>query len=273
MSRSARLVLLAATLVGALAVTAAAGATRQPRRPVPHPTSSASLVVVPRGQPLQIAFAAALNLPDFEPGIANAIRMAVEAHPTVRGFPIQINVVSAPCGDPAADVAAATSITANLQNAAVLGQLCSTGFDQALPVYQARGVVTISGSATNDALPSFAPTVFNRTVVDDDTFAPWYAIVTQLPSDVAWRQAYALEFGSQPAAFADLYYDAASLLIRDLQQVSRVGRDHALVVNRAALAAAVRATTSYDGVTCTVTLDPATGNRIDDREALSRCGG
>jgi ABC-type branched-subunit amino acid transport system substrate-binding protein len=271
MCRSLRVVLLAVPLVVALAATSTSGAARHPRKAVRWVRSNATLVAVQRGQPVQIAFAAALNASEYEPGIANAIRMAVQAHPVIRGFPIQINLVSAPCGDPAADVAAATSITANLQNVGVLGQFCSYGFDQALPIYQSAGIVTISGSATNDSLPSFGPTVFDRTTVDDDTFDSWYATVSQLPSDLAWRQAYALEFGVDPSAFADLYYDATSLLIRDLQQVSTVDGGDKLIVNRAALAYAVRNTTSYQGVSCTITLDPSTGNRLDDPVALSRC--
>jgi ABC-type branched-subunit amino acid transport system substrate-binding protein len=271
MSRSLRVVLVVVPLVVALAVSSTAGAVRDPKKPVRRVRSDATLVAVPRGQPVQVAFAAALNAPEYEPSIANAVQMAVEAHPAIRGFPIQINLVSAACGDPAADVAAATSITANLQNVAELGQFCSYGFDQALPIYQSAGVVTISGSATNDSLPSFGPTVFDRTTVDDDTFDSWYATVAQLPRDLAWQQAYALRFAGAPSGFADLYYDATSLLIRDLQQVSVVDVGGTLIVNRAALAGAVRTTTGYQGVSCTITLDPSTGNRLNDPTALSRC--
>ena len=271
MSRSPRVVLLTLPLVLALAATSPSWAGRDSKRPTHRVRSNTTLVAVPRGQPVQIAFAAALNAPANEPSIANAIRMAVDAHPAIRGFAIQINLVNAPCGDPTADVAAAMSITANLQNVGVLGQFCSTGFDQALPVYESAGIVTLSGSATNDALPSFGPTVFNRTTVDDDTFDSWYATVSQLPGDLEWQQAFALEFGGAPSAFADLYYDAASLLIRDLQRVSTVDVGGKLIVDRAALASAVRDTTAYQGVSCTITLDPSTGNRLDDPAALRRC--
>ena len=84
---------------------------------------------------------------------------------------------------------------------------------------------------------------------------------------------HGVQFGTAPTAFADLYYDAASLLIRGLQKVSTVDGGGNLVINRAALAQAVRNTTKYQGVTCTITLDPATGNRIDSPTALSRCAG
>ena len=238
-------------------------------------TSDATHVVVPRGQAIQITLA--YNLTGFasslSTGIANAVQMAVDAHPTIRGFPIHVNLVDAPCGDPPADVAAAHNIAANLQNVGVLGQLCSGGFDQSLPVYESAGLVTITGSATSDALPAFGPTVFDRTVVDDDTlFDPWYATVTHLPSDVAWQQAYTSRFGTAPTTFADLYFDAAGLLIRNLDSVATIDRGN-LVIDRAALAHAVRGTTDYPGVTCTITLDPATGNRVNDPAALARCGG
>lgn len=257
------------TLLAAVATAAAmaAGAARSA-------ADSSTPVVVPRGQPIRVAFANDLTgyASSYGVSFANALRMAVAAHPAVRGFPVQIDTFDEPCGDPTADVAAATSIAGDGRYVGVLGQLCSFGFDQALPVYEAAGIVTISGSATDDALPSFGPTVFNRTAVDNgDGFDSWYAAVTQVPSDLAWQQAYALQFGSAPFPYADLYYDAASLLIRDLQKTATLDSAGNLVINRAALAQAVRNTTRYQGVTCTITFDPTTGNRRNDPVALSRC--
>src|SRR6266536_294389 len=88
-------------------------------------TSNSSQVVVPRGQPVEVAFADDLtgSASGFAMSLANAVQMAVDAHPGIRGFPIQINLVNAPCDDPTADVAAATSIVANTQNVGVIGQL------------------------------------------------------------------------------------------------------------------------------------------------------
>jgi len=45
------------------------------------------------------------------------------------------------------------------------------------------------------------------------------------------------------------------------------------VIDRAALANAVRNTTNYQGVSCTITIDPTTGNRINDQAALAHCAG
>ena len=233
-------------------------------------------VSVQRGQPVEIAFAVDQSgfAAGFAESLTNAVQMAVEAHPAIRGFPIQVNLVDAPCGDIAADLAAATSIVAHAENVAVLGQVCSLGFDATLPVYEAAGLVTITGSASRDNLPAFGPTVFNRTIVrDGDGGEAWYEAVSLLPSVAAWREAYESRFGSPPTALADLYYDAASLLIRNLQKVSRMDGGKLLVIDRSALAEAVRGTVKYQGVTCTVTLDPATGNRLNDAAALSRCAG
>lgn len=231
--------------------------------------ASAGQVVVTRGNPVEIVFTAATEFPEFSAEFRNAITLAIEAHPTIRGFPIQVNVVETTCGGDNSGFAA--SIVANEQNTAVLGHLCSAGFASALPVYEAAGVVTISGSATRDDLPSLGPTVFNRTAVRDGDGGPdWFAQVAALPSVLAWSQAYEARFGSAPSELAPFYFDAASLLLRRLQQVSRVV-DGNLVIDRAELADAVRTTTKYQGVTCRLTLDPATGNRINDPEALARC--
>ncbi len=233
-------------------------------------------VVVPHGQPVQITLAGDLTGygAPFELNAEQAVRLAIVAHPSVHGFPIHLNVVNAPCGDTAADVAAATSIVANTQNVGVLGQFCSSGFDQALPIYQAAGVVVISGSATSDALPPFGPTVFDRTAVSDgDGFDAWYAQVAALPRDLAWRGAFAALLGTSPTDFADLYGDAAKMLIRSLEDTAWVDRSGNLVVDRAALARSVRHTKGLRGITCTVTIDPSTGNRVNDPKALARCEG
>jgi ABC-type branched-subunit amino acid transport system substrate-binding protein len=233
-------------------------------------SSSPATVVVARGNAVEIAFTAATEeLPGFTAEFRNAIQLAIEAHPAIRGFPIQVNVVETTCSGDNASVAA--SIVANKQNAAVIGHLCSAGSVSALPAYEAAGVITISGSATADSLPTFAPTVFNRTVVrDGDGGSEWLALVATLPSVVAWSKAYEDRFGTAASELAPFYFDAASLLLRRLQQVSRMV-DGQLVIDRAELALAVRTTAKLQGVTCKLTLEPETGNRVNDSDALARC--
>jgi len=255
-------------------VASLAGETTASARVSASSLTATSAVVVPRGQPVQVAFVASSDFPAFTHDIRNGIQMAIEQHPTVKGHSIQVNESDPPCfsgADPAAaNVAAATAIVSNPQNTSVIGHLCSQGFAPALPIYEATDVVTISGSATAAVLPSLGPDVFNRTVVEDPNSGPWYALVMALPSDLAFQQDYQSEFGAPPLIFTDLYFDAASLLLRDLQQVSRVVNGN-LVIDRAALASAVRNTTNFQGATCTITLDPSTGNRVDDPAALARC--
>lgn len=226
-------------------------------------------VAVSRGEPVRIVLTAATEFPEFSTDFENAARLAIEAHPTIRGFPVQLDVVRTSCfGDNAGTAAA---IVADPRNVAVLGHLCSLGFASALPVYEAAGVVTISGSASGDSLPALGPTVFNRTIVrDGDGGEDWLQQVGALPAVQAWDAEYEARFGTAPAAFAAVYYDAASILLRRIQQVSRIS-GKTLVIDRAALAAAVRDTIGYSGVTCDVTLDPATGNRVNDPDALARC--
>jgi ABC-type branched-subunit amino acid transport system substrate-binding protein len=228
-------------------------------------------VVVPRGQSVRVAVAVPLSGPlaDFGTSFVKAAQMAVELHPNVRGFPVELDPFDANCFG--TDAAAASAIVADAQILGVIGHACSSGFAAALSIYEAAGVVTISGSATADSLPALGPTVFNRTAVSEgDGFADWYARVTALPSDVVWREAYVAEFGQPPAPFADLYYDATLLLLHQLHDVGTLDRG-SLVVDRAALAAAVRHTVGFRGVSCTITLDPATGHRINDAAALDRC--
>ncbi|HEV8103169.1 MAG TPA: hypothetical protein VGP69_05480 [Gaiellaceae bacterium] len=230
-------------------------------------------VVVPHGLPVQIAFAGSSDFPDFTQDFRNGIQMAIEQHPMIKGFPITINESDPACfsGDVAgANAAAATAIVSNPENSAVLGNVCSVGLESALPIYENADLVTISGSATDASLPSLGPHVFNRTAVADPNFDAWYGLVTALPSDLAFQQAYQTEFGAPTLAFTDLNFDATSLLLGDLQKVSKIVNGN-LVIDQAALASAVRNTTNYQGVTCSITLDPSTGNRVNDPASLGRC--
>ena len=255
-------------------------------------TTTDGQVVVRRGEPVQIA--AVLDTSTgvgaaYTPGIRNAIELAVQLSPAIRGFPVQVNGnFDGPCGDDSSVVIqnadTASSVVANAQNVAVIGHMCSYGFaaatlagcptpapTTALSIYESHRVVTVNGSTTNPCLPSVGSTVFDGTAVPGSGFDDWYATVKSLPSDRLWAQLYALEFGAPPTDFADLYFDATRVLLARIQGVSRiVGRS--LVINRAALASAVRDTSGFPGVTCTVTLDSG-GYRVNDPAALAHCAG
>jgi ABC-type branched-subunit amino acid transport system substrate-binding protein len=270
-----------AVLTGLTALIVIAGAQTAAARPHTRTAvrSGANEVVVARGQPVEFAFTADTTQGDpfgaFTASAENAIRMAIERHPTIRGFPIQMNPVETLCLD-GDNTASAETIVGNPQNTAVLGNLCSAAYQNALPIYQAAGLVTISGSASASYLPPLGPTVFNRTIVISDAAGDagdtWLSQISTLPSVLQWNEEYTAEFGAGPALtpLPALYFDAASLLITRLQQTSQIVNGH-LVIDRAALASAVRNTTNYQGVTCTITLDPTTGNRVNDPAALTRC--
>ena len=79
--------------------------------------------------------------------------MAVERHPSVRGFTIQVNAFNATCdnGSPASlatNTAVANAVVSNPQNVAVIGHACSAEAIAWLPIYQAAGTLTINGSTT-----------------------------------------------------------------------------------------------------------------------------
>jgi ABC-type branched-subunit amino acid transport system substrate-binding protein len=221
-------------------------------------------------------------------GARNAIQMALQFNPTIHGFPVKLNdSFDAPCAGDAAlaqNAAQATAVVQNLQNVGVIGHFCSFSLagtvfggtcpgasdTSALSIYEESKVVLISGSTTNVCLPTVGPTVFNAAIVSDP-FEPWYSQVNALPSDRLWRFAYRIEFGVAPTDFADLYFDATRLLLTRLDETARVVNGH-LVVDRAALAQAVRHTRHFPGVTCTIMIDPTTGFRVNDPAALARCG-
>ena len=152
----------------------------------------------------------------------------------------------------------------------MIGQFCSRPIAGALPVYERAGVVVVSGSASKAGLSASAPSVFDRTIVGDPDSTSWYTAVKSLPVDLAWQAAYQAAFGSPPPDYSDLYFDAARLLLDRLQRVSRVVGGN-LVVDRSALARAVRHTVDFPGVSCSITLDPATGDRVSDPAALAMC--
>lgn len=244
-------------------------------------TAAGDDVIVPRGSPVQIAVVLDHSelLAANGASARNAIQMALERHGLVRGFPVELNDFDGPCRDPAANAIVAAEVVSNPQNLAVIGHMCSPDEHVALPIYEQAGVVTVSGSATGPLNPSFGPDVFNSVAVPDDVPGEgdaWYATVQALPSDIFWRTAYAREFGSEPTAFADLYFDAASALLDQIAAAATLDNNGNLVINRGALAASVRSLTrstalGVKGVTCWVVLDNR-GYRVNDPTSLQQCG-
>jgi len=115
-------------------------------------------VVVPMGKPIEIAVVVSHSGSMSASGddAWAAVQMALENHPFIKGFAVQLNNFDGPCDpDPSgpANVSAANAVIANRQNIAVLGHYCSAGAAAALPIYEDAGIVVISGSATRPSLP------------------------------------------------------------------------------------------------------------------------
>lgn len=246
---------------------------------LPVHAAASGQVMVARGSLIQIAVVLPFSgdLSALGDGAWNAVQLAAERQSRIKGHGIQLNRFDGPCGaDGGLNLAAANQVVANPQNVAVIGHFCSNHFVESLPVYEAGGVVTISGSATGAAVPSFGPDVFNSVAVSDaccpfqDNFTPWYSAVSQLPDDLAWRQRYWREYGTAPPDYADLYYDATALLLTRIARVASHDEGGSLVIDRAALAHAVRSTTGFEGVTCKITLG-GNGFRVNDPASIARC--
>jgi len=246
----------------------------------PYAMASAGQVTVHRSEAVQIAVVLDHSgiLAASGSSARNAVRMAVERQPSIKGFVVQLNDFDGPCHEPGIAANVAAEVVANSANVAVIGHMCSPDEQAALPVYEQAGLVTVSGSATGPLNPAFGPDVFNSVDVPDDTPGEsdiWYANAQRLPLDVAWRADYAARFGANPEPFADLYFDAATLVLDEIASASNVVNGD-LVIDRAALASAVRtaAGTSPQGMhgaTCWVNLDTR-GYRVNDPGALDRCG-
>jgi hypothetical protein len=184
MSRRPVLGLLALTALAAVA-TAFVGAGE-------GVSSDRRVVVVPPGAPVQIAFVGDDDVPAYTVSFEDAVRMAIAAHPSIDGHPVQIVDFHSTCNVPSASEDVARAVVADTQVVAVIGHLCSSGMRAALPTYERAGIVTVNGSTTvAGVLPALGPTVFNRLVVQEPDANGWYAAVQALPSDQAWPAAYA----------------------------------------------------------------------------------
>ena len=217
-------------------------------------------VIIPSGDPIEIA----LITDEFWNSIqyvTATVQMAMDDYGTIQGWNLQRNDFDGGC-DPTSGENAANAVVSNLQNVGVIGPDCSTSTAGALPVLETAGVVMISHSSTGENLPMFGPTVFNRVVVSNTTFPEWSVKINRLPSVRDWEGDFESTFGHPPGEFSKYAYDAATLLLTHIDAVSTVDVGGNLVIDRAALAAAVRSTSDFPGVTDEITLEPD-GDRVN----------
>ena len=248
--------------------------TAPPTQPVSPPASTAA---VSAGQVvLHQPFAVIVAYVGPQTGTGSALftplqqagQKAIEDHGPVHGFGVNLIAFNDFCTE-AGGQAAAQQIVADEHIVAVLGPVCSKAVIGALPALQAANVVMISGSATIPGLSVYGPSVFHRTLLDDDQVValgyPSQIYIEDLPAVQTWLADFAawggglLETGLNH--FSPYQYDAMGVLLRALDQSSQALNDGSLLIDREALRAAVRSTTDYSGVTGYITFD-SQGNRV-----------
>jgi len=219
-----------------------------------------STVTITPGNPIEVAFAMWFGWGSTQ-DMFDAVQMALDDYGQIRGFDTLLNDYDAGC-DPTTGASAAAAITANAQNVGVVGPFCSSSTSGALPVFETSDFVMISPSNTAVDLHNFGPNAFNRVVFADPDFDPFDEAISALPSTQAWEADFATTYGRSPGMFAKYAYDATTLLLTRIEQVSTLDGGGNLVIDREELRTAVRTTTNFPAVTGPITLD-AFGTRVD----------
>jgi Beta xylosidase C-terminal Concanavalin A-like domain len=225
----------------------------------------AGTVTIALGNPIEIAVTTCSGWSTFQDHL-DAVQMAVADYGPIKGFAVQRNNDSSLC-DMASGASAASAIVANAQNVGVIGPLYSSSAMGAAPVFETAGVVMISFANTRADLPTFAPNVFNRTTIPDPGGDLWAETINSLGSAITWRAGFYTTYGRWPDSFAILAYDATTLLLTRITQVSTVDGGGNLVIDRAALAAAVRNTANLPGASGPISLE-VNGDRMNNYTTL-----
>lgn len=241
----------------------------------PQATAPAALASGPGQIVLRQPFAIVIAYSGPETGTGSALftplqqaaQKAIEDHGPVHGFGVNLVSFDDNCTE-AGGAAVAQQIAADQNLVAVLGPACSKAAQGALPVLENANVVMLSASATVPGLSAHGPSVFHRSLLDDEVAHalgyPSQIYIEDLPGVQAWLGAFAawggqlLETGLNH--FAPYQYDATGILLRALDQTAALQADGTLVIDREALRAAVRGTSSFPGVTGAITFE-ADGDR------------
>lgn len=225
-----------------------------------------SAVIVPSGSPIEIAVALWSGFPNIG-DLFTASQMAIDDYGAIKGFSFQRHEFDPGCNVPGTASAVAGTIISNTQIVGVIGPLCSSAAANMGTDFETAGVVMISPTATGVGIEANGPGVFNRVVAPDPS-EDWISRQSALLSAKDWDAAYESAHGHTPSTFAKFTYDAMTLLLTRIDQVSALDASNNLVIDRAALAAAVRTTSGFPAVTGVIDLDPH-GNRLRfDREPV-----
>jgi len=222
-------------------------------------------VAVTEGDPIRLAVAVDLSggAQNIGQSAVKAVQMAIEDRGLINGFSVTAQSYDSGC-DPATGESAANTVISDTRNVGVIGHTCSGSYMAGLPIYEAAGLVSISGSSTVPTVPGFGPSVFNRTSPDDlvNNSEIWVPALQSQAAVQAWRARYQARFGETPDDYAVLYYDAVQVMLEQIDAVAAVQPDGGLFINRAALASSVRNINYHYGISGCFTFDNQ-GNRVD----------
>ncbi|MFN2197260.1 MAG: caspase, EACC1-associated type [Anaerolineales bacterium] len=125
--------------------------------------------VIPPGEIVYIGFAGPLsgNYKSYGEDIANAGQLAINDHPEVHGFPIQLQMRDTR-GSAEGGAEAANAFVNDPQVVAIAGHTLSTSSASAIPIYNAARIPMLSPSSTNPDLTAGSQDVFNRLAFTDD---------------------------------------------------------------------------------------------------------
>ena len=134
--------------------------------------------------------------------------------------------------------------------------------------YTAEAVILVNekkAAGLGDALFFSDDGIYGQDFLDrtkangEGVYATSAPLPPESPAKTAFDAAYLAAY-AQPAGKLSTYtwnaYDAAAVLIKDIESVAVLGSDGKLYIPRAALVAAVRATTDYQGISGVISCDP-----------------
>jgi ABC-type branched-subunit amino acid transport system substrate-binding protein len=192
--------------------------------------------------------------------LRNTVELAVEELGS--GLPLEVALVDDACTEPGG-TAAAGAVVGDPDVVAVIGPACSAAAHGALPGLAGAGIPAISGAAAEPGLGGLGPTAFTRTIPAEDQPISIDA-VTGLIGVQEFLARYQQRYGALPPTQYLTYlaytYDAAGVLIGALTATGSVVGDGSITLDRAELAAAIRATSGFVGITGTITFE-ADGDR------------
>lgn len=227
---------------------------------------SAWSVLYGPGQQVRIALLGPLAGQAAEPlrAIRTGAELALEDHGPLLGFPVVLELYETDCGQ-ASGARAAQRVLEGEPVAAVLGPTCSGEVRGALPFLEGDRIPMVSASATRPGLADDGRLTFNRVILHsgqpgsrEGLEANELESVQSFYLEVQSRTGASLPAGSE--YFAAYSYDAMTLLLQHLEEVSVRTDDGGLFVDRVKLSRRIRRTEGFDGLTGPITIE-GDGNR------------